>query len=152
MEPRAIRTREQYEEAPAVVEELMGWTIEPGSKDGERLELFALLVAKELLAKSGISMVIEPHLPKTHLDGAAMLVADGGLTLRHDRLDNFWFTTTPKRRRSPRIRMPLVSECSPGSRRRRPVARCCLAAARRLPVVPAILAPAESHHASSGRA
>lgn len=54
------------------------------------------LLAKELLAKRGISMIIEPHLPKTHLDGVAMLAADGrpviGLTLRHDRLDNFWFT------------------------------------------------------------
>lgn len=54
------------------------------------------LLAKELLAKRGISLVVEPHLPKTHLDGIAMLAADGrpviGMTLRHDRLDNFWFT------------------------------------------------------------
>jgi len=54
------------------------------------------LLAKELLAKKGVALVIEPHLPKTHLDGAAMLTADGrpviGMTLRHDRLDNFWFT------------------------------------------------------------
>lgn len=54
------------------------------------------LLAKELLAKKGIALVIEPHLPGTHLDGVAMLAADGrpviGMTLRHDRLDNFWFT------------------------------------------------------------
>lgn len=54
------------------------------------------LLAKELLARKGISLVIEPHLPKTHLDGVSMLAADGrpviGMTLRHDRLDNFWFT------------------------------------------------------------
>ena len=54
------------------------------------------LLAKELLAKKGVALVIEPHLPKTHLDGAAMLAANGrpviGMTLRHDRLDNFWFT------------------------------------------------------------
>lgn len=54
------------------------------------------LLAKELLAKKGIPLVIEPHLPKTHLDGIAMLATDGrpviGMTLRHDRLDNFWFT------------------------------------------------------------
>jgi len=54
------------------------------------------LLAKELLAKKGIALVIEPHLPRTHLDGVAMLGGDGrpvvGMTLRHDRLDNFWFT------------------------------------------------------------
>jgi HTH-type transcriptional regulator/antitoxin HigA len=38
-----------------------------------------------------------PHLPGTYLDGAAMRrPADGApviaLTLRHDRIDNFWFT------------------------------------------------------------
>jgi antitoxin component HigA of HigAB toxin-antitoxin module len=44
MEPCVIKTREQYETALAVVEELMGRNIEPGSKDGERLELFASLV------------------------------------------------------------------------------------------------------------
>ena len=36
------------------------------------------------------------HLPKTHLDGAALRLPDGrpviGLTLRYDRIDNFWFT------------------------------------------------------------
>jgi HTH-type transcriptional regulator/antitoxin HigA len=44
MEPCVIKTREQYEAALAVVEELMGRTIEAGSKEGERLELFAMLV------------------------------------------------------------------------------------------------------------
>ncbi len=51
-------------------------------------------MAKEHLARHGIALVIEPHFQKTFLDGAAML--DGkhpivALTLRHDRLDNFWF-------------------------------------------------------------
>lgn len=54
-----------------------------------------LLVIEEL-EKRGIGVIIEPHLDRTHLDGAAILAADGrpviGLTLRHDRLDNFWFT------------------------------------------------------------
>lgn len=54
------------------------------------------LLAREFLAMKGIVLVIEPHLPKTRLDGAAMLDEDGtpviGLTLRHDRVDNFWFT------------------------------------------------------------
>lgn len=54
------------------------------------------LAAKELLLKSGIVLIIEPHLEKTKLDGAALLLRGKvpviGLTLRHDRLDNFWFT------------------------------------------------------------
>lgn len=56
-------------------------------KEGPRL-------AKEHLAHHGIVLVIEPHFKKTYLDGAAMLVDDRavvGMTLRHDRLDNFWF-------------------------------------------------------------
>jgi HTH-type transcriptional regulator / antitoxin HigA len=51
--------------------------------------------ARELLAHRGIILVIERHLPGTYLDGAAMLSGSGqpvvGLTLRYDRLDNFWF-------------------------------------------------------------
>ncbi|MCY3981907.1 MAG: ImmA/IrrE family metallo-endopeptidase [Alphaproteobacteria bacterium] len=58
------------------------------SEDGPRL-------AKELLVKRGISLVIEKHLPKTYLDGVALRLGDGrpviGLTLRDDRIDNFWF-------------------------------------------------------------
>jgi HTH-type transcriptional regulator/antitoxin HigA len=56
----------------------------------------APLVARAFLEKMGIILVVERHLPGTHLDGAAMLRSDGtpvvGLTLRYDRLDNFWFT------------------------------------------------------------
>jgi HTH-type transcriptional regulator/antitoxin HigA len=52
-------------------------------------------LAREFLEGYGISVVIEPHLPRTHLDGAAILIDLGrpliGLTIRHDRLDNFWF-------------------------------------------------------------
>lgn len=52
------------------------------------------LRAKEMLQEVGISLIIEPHLANTFLDGAALLY-DGspviGLTLRYDRLDNFWF-------------------------------------------------------------
>jgi HTH-type transcriptional regulator/antitoxin HigA len=51
--------------------------------------------AGRLLAEKGIALVTERHLPGSYLDGAAML-SDGerpviGLTLRYDRLDNFWF-------------------------------------------------------------
>lgn len=51
-------------------------------------------LAREQLGMAGITLVIEPHFRGTYLDGAAMLdevrpiVA---MTLRHDRLDNFWF-------------------------------------------------------------
>lgn len=52
-------------------------------------------LAKEFLAKNGIHLVVERHLPRTYLDGAAMRLGDDGrlvaMTLRHDRLDNFWF-------------------------------------------------------------
>jgi HTH-type transcriptional regulator/antitoxin HigA len=57
-------------------------------EDGPRL-------AGEFLTKHGISLVTVSHLPKTYLDGAAFKLGDGtpviGLTLRYDRLDNFWF-------------------------------------------------------------
>ena len=53
------------------------------------------LLAKEYLEKHGIHLIVVPHLPKTYLDGAAILLTDGtpviGLTLRYDRIDYFWF-------------------------------------------------------------
>jgi HTH-type transcriptional regulator / antitoxin HigA len=58
------------------------------SNEGPRL-------AKEFLEKYGIHLVCLEHLPRTHLDGAALQLTDGtpviGLTLRYDRIDNFWF-------------------------------------------------------------
>ncbi len=52
--------------------------------------------AQELLNRWGIHMVILRHLDKTYLDGASFIAPWGnpvvGLTLRYDRLDNFWFT------------------------------------------------------------
>ncbi len=58
------------------------------SEQGPRL-------AREFLEKRlGIPVIVERHLPGTHLDGAAIQGAKGpviGLTLRHDRLDNFWY-------------------------------------------------------------
>lgn len=54
------------------------------------------LAALEILNKQGIHLIIERHFPNTYLDGASMMLKDGtpiiGLTLRYDRLDNFWFT------------------------------------------------------------
>lgn len=51
-------------------------------------------LAQEFLADLGIALVFEDHFNKTYLDGAAMLDGERpvvALTLRHDRLDNFWF-------------------------------------------------------------
>jgi HTH-type transcriptional regulator/antitoxin HigA len=49
-----------------------------------------------VLRDVGIALVIEPQLPGTLLDGAALKTPNGvctiALTLRHNRLDNFWFT------------------------------------------------------------
>lgn len=65
-------------------------------KDLARLSVFddGPRLAREQLGMAGITLVIEPHFKGTYLDGAAML--DEGrpivaMTLRHDRLDNFWF-------------------------------------------------------------
>jgi len=53
-------------------------------------------LVKELLSQKGVVFVCLPHLPRTYLDGACFKDEQGrpvvGLTLRQDRLDNFWFT------------------------------------------------------------
>jgi HTH-type transcriptional regulator/antitoxin HigA len=53
-------------------------------------------LAREFLEEKGVALVIEPHLKGSKLDGAALLSRNGvpiiGLTVRHDRLDHFWFT------------------------------------------------------------
>jgi len=52
-------------------------------------------LAKELLEENGILLVLEKHLTGSYLDGAAMMSPSDnpviGMTLRYDRLDNFWF-------------------------------------------------------------
>ena len=52
--------------------------------------------ARDFLAERGIGFEFVPHLPRTHLDGAALRLPDGrpvvAMTLRYDRIDNFWFT------------------------------------------------------------
>ena len=54
------------------------------------------ILAQEFLNKYGIILVIEPHFSKTYLDGAVLLTNKDnpviGLTIRHYRVDNFWFT------------------------------------------------------------
>jgi HTH-type transcriptional regulator / antitoxin HigA len=71
--------------------------------DGETISRLAKLSSKpegiaeaiQLLRRHGIILIIEPHLPRTRLDGAALSV-DGrqgviAMTIRFDRIDNFWF-------------------------------------------------------------
>ncbi|MBL8159120.1 ImmA/IrrE family metallo-endopeptidase [Candidatus Saccharibacteria bacterium] len=54
------------------------------------------VLAINALRQKGIAVIIEPELPKTRLDGAVLFTSTKapviGLTLRLDRLDNFWFT------------------------------------------------------------
>ena len=54
------------------------------------------LQARKQLKQVGISLIVEPHLAETYLDAAALIISKQnpviGLTLRHDRLDNFWFS------------------------------------------------------------
>jgi HTH-type transcriptional regulator/antitoxin HigA len=54
------------------------------------------LRAKEFLQNKGIKLVIVYHFKRTYLDGATLVNKKGepiiALTLRYDRLDNFWFT------------------------------------------------------------
>lgn len=54
-----------------------------------------IIQAKAMLEEFGILLIIEPHLPNTLLDGAALLLNGKtpviGMTLRYDRKDNFWF-------------------------------------------------------------
>lgn len=52
--------------------------------------------AQNYLAQHGIPLVVEEHLPRTYLDGAALTLQGGrpviALTLRYDRIDSFWFS------------------------------------------------------------
>ena len=54
------------------------------------------LVVREFLLSKGIKMVVVPHFKKTYLDGGVLIDKNGtpiiALSLRHDRIDNFWFT------------------------------------------------------------
>lgn len=76
---------------------------EPGTVDATFMQQLVKLsadergpvLARDELDRHGICMIVERHLPRTYLDGAAIWTDCGpvvSLTLRHDRLDNFWFT------------------------------------------------------------
>jgi len=54
------------------------------------------LLAQEYLENHGIHLVVQQRLRRTYLDGSACLMVKSGapvigMTLRHDRIDNFWF-------------------------------------------------------------
>lgn len=87
-EANEARPPVSYEPGTITLDFLRQLTRLSWSEEGPRL-------AKEFLAKHGIPLVVVPHLPKTYLDGAALKLGDGtpviGLTLRYDRIDNFWF-------------------------------------------------------------
>ena len=52
--------------------------------------------AGDCLGQYGIGLEYVKHLPRTHLDGAALRLPDSnpviGLTMRYDRIDSFWYT------------------------------------------------------------
>lgn len=57
---------------------------------------FGPQIAGEKLQNAGIHLIYAQHLPHTRVDGAAFRLPDGhpviAMTLRYDRLDNYWFT------------------------------------------------------------
>lgn len=86
----ALHNKPRYELGASIDLETMQKLVRLSISDqGPRL-------ARDFLRAQGITLVIEPHLSGTYLDGAAMLSHPGmpviGMTLRYDRLDNFWFT------------------------------------------------------------
>lgn len=115
-EPQAVycrRTDKQVSEASLVVWQarvlrlIQDETLPAFSRDAVGHEFAATLAklsystegpktAVEFLNKKGIHVAFLAHLPKTYLDGASFLGPKGnpviGMTLRHDRIDNFWFT------------------------------------------------------------
>lgn len=83
------RPRRQFDPRSLEPDQLRGLIQLSRLEEGPRL-------AGEWLTDRGITMVVESHLPRTRLDGAAFRAVDGtpvvALTIRYDRLDNFWFT------------------------------------------------------------
>src|SRR5205823_5555611 len=72
-----------------------------GFEEARRLARLSVLAdwptrVRDALAELGVILITLEHLLATFLDGAAICRKDGArviaLTLRHDRLDNFWFT------------------------------------------------------------
>lgn len=91
-----VRARAEHVELPRTFS-LDDWN-EDGLRTLRSLSRFDVgpRLAVQYLEERGIVVDLVPHLPRTRLDGAAMLRSDGApviaLTIRHDRVDNFWFT------------------------------------------------------------
>lgn len=84
---RQIKFKSAYVKGSLTDERLRELTRLSRFEQGPRL-------AQEFLADMGIALVFENHFNKTYLDGAAMVDGEHpvvALTLRHNRLDNFWF-------------------------------------------------------------
>lgn len=93
----SVKVFQKVEESP------LQNSYEPGCIDDEFVKDLVKLsqyesgpqLAVEFLHRHGIHLVAVSHLNKTYLDGAAFMSAKGGpviaLTLRFDRIDNFWF-------------------------------------------------------------
>ena len=83
--PLDVRFNARKIDGPAFLRELAGLSAEP---NGPRQ-------AVARMREAGIRFLVLRHLNRTYLDGAAMYGPDGApsvvLSLRHDRLDNFWF-------------------------------------------------------------
>lgn len=84
---QSMKTRGEYKHGCINAAWLRGIAKLSAFDDGPRL-------ASEQLSRHGIRLVIVKHFTKTYLDGAAMMDRNGpivALTLRHDRIDNFFF-------------------------------------------------------------
>ena len=86
---RTLKPRARYQPGCLTTEVLSGLVHLSALDDGPRK-------AQEYLSKYGITLVVVEHLPQTRLDGAVFFMAPDrpvvALTLRYDRIDNFWFT------------------------------------------------------------
>lgn len=86
---KKIKTTKKYKDGTVDLNFMQEFVKLSSKEDG-------VILAQKHLKEIGIILVIEPHFSKTYLDGAAILVNKEnpiiGLTLRYDRLDNFWFT------------------------------------------------------------
>lgn len=102
MDPYALQAWCLHVLAKAREKELPG-TYHDGAIDETFLRFLATLSrlpdgprrAVDALAEKGVAVVYARHLSRTYLDGAAMRTREQvpviGLSLRYDRLDNFWF-------------------------------------------------------------
>ena len=84
-----VTTPKEYEDGTVTVE-FMQEIVRLSTKDN------AQLWREEFLKQHGIVLVVAEHLPKTRADAVTILTNKKkpiiGLSLRYDRIDNFWFT------------------------------------------------------------